>query len=322
VSGTDSSGWYNASGVYGSSSAGNGVYGTGSNKGVYGLTSVAGPTHAGVFGENSAVGGTAVVGNALAINSSGVAGVADTAGSTGVYARGNTWAGFFQGNVNVTGAESFGSATRQMLNLWGATYGIGVQNSAFYQRTASEFFWYKGGAHSDTFGDPGAGGTQLMRLGNAGDLIVTHSVTTPILTITGGADVAEPFKMSTSEIPKGAVVVIDENSPGHLKMSNRPYDQRVAGIVSGANGIKPGISLSQQELNEGGQNVALSGRVYVLADASGGAIKPGDLLTTSNTPGHAMKVINHSRSQGAILGKAMSSLREGKGMVLVLVTLQ
>ena len=73
---------------------------------------------------------------------------------------------------------------------------------------------------------------------------------------------------------------------------------------------------------EGGQNVALSGRVYVLADASFGVIKPGDLLTTSDTPAHAMKATNHSRSQGAILGKAMSSLKEGRGLVLVLVTLQ
>jgi hypothetical protein len=73
---------------------------------------------------------------------------------------------------------------------------------------------------------------------------------------------------------------------------------------------------------ESGQNVALSGRVYVLADAAHGAIRPGDLLTTSDTPGHAMKVVNHMQSQGAILGKAMSGLKNGKGMVLVLVTLQ
>jgi hypothetical protein len=67
--------------------------------------------------------------------------------------------------------------------------------------------------------------------------------------------------------------------------------------------------------------VALSGRVYVQADTTAGAIKPGDLLTTSNTPGHAMKVAHHARAQGAILGKAMSALK-GKGMVIVLVTLQ
>jgi hypothetical protein len=35
-----------------------------------------------------------------------------------------------------------------------------------------------------------------------------------------------------------------------------------------------------------------------------------------------MKVTDHARAQGAIIGKAMSSLKEGKGMVLVLVSLQ
>ena len=60
----------------------------------------------------------------------------------------------------------------------------------------------------------------------------------------------------------------------------------------------------------------------MLANTSNGAIGPGDLLTTSSTPGHAMKVTDHARAQGAILGKAMTGLSESKGMVLVLVTLQ
>ena len=58
------------------------------------------------------------------------------------------------------------------------------------------------------------------------------------------------------------------------------------------------------------------------ADASAGPIKPGDLLTTSDIPGHAKKVTNQARAQGAVIGKAMSPLGEGDGMVLVLVTLQ
>jgi hypothetical protein len=39
-------------------------------------------------------------------------------------------------------------------------------------------------------------------------------------------------------------------------------------------------------------------------------------------PGYAMKATDHTRSQGAIIGKAMTSLAEGQGLVLVLVTLQ
>ncbi len=144
------------------------------------------------------------------------------------------------------------------------------------------------------------------------------------ITIKGGSDLAEPFKITSGAdaVPQGAVVVIDEQNPGHLKLSNQSYDTHVAGVVSGANGINPGIQMEQQGLLDGGQNVALTGRVYVQADTSNGAIKPGDLLTTSSNHGRAMKVTDHARAAGAILGKAMTGLSQGKGMVLVLVTLQ
>jgi hypothetical protein len=157
-----------------------------------------------------------------------------------------------------------------------------------------------------------------------GNVWVSNNCSVATLTIRGGADLAEPFEISDAarEVPQGAVVVIDQQNPGHLKISDGPYDTRVAGVVSGANGINPGIQMHQEGLLEGGKNVALTGRVYVQADAAGGAIEPGDLLTTSSIPGHAMKVTDHARAQGAILGKAMTGLSEGHGMVLVLVTLQ
>jgi len=154
-------------------------------------------------------------------------------------------------------------------------------------------------------------------------LEVKGTTTTDILTITGGSDLAEPFAMSDGRsIPEGALVVIDDQNPGRLRMSRQPYDHRVAGVVSGAGGINPGITLSQPGALEDGRDVALSGRVYALADASNGAIQPGDLLTTSSTPGHAMKATDRDRSHGAIIGKAMSTLEEGEGLVLVLVNLQ
>jgi hypothetical protein len=162
----------------------------------------------------------------------------------------------------------------------------------------------------------GSDANAYVKLFNSGNLSVKS------LTIRGGADLAEPFEFSVPEVTKGSVVIIDPENPGKLKLSDQSYDRRVAGVVSGANGINPGISISQQGLNDAGENVALTGRVYVQADAAFGAIQPGDLLTTSATAGHAMKVTDHARAQGAILGKAMSSLKAGKGMVLVLVTLQ
>jgi hypothetical protein len=162
----------------------------------------------------------------------------------------------------------------------------------------------------------GANPNNYVTIANSGNVSVKN------ITIRGGADVAEPFEFSKEGITAGDVVVIDEASPGKLKPSARAYDTRVAGVVSGANGVNPGISLHQEGRLGGGHDVALTGRVYALADAANGAIEPGDLLTTSDTPGHAMKASDHGRAQGAILGKAMSSLREGRGLVLVLVTLQ
>jgi len=78
------------------------------------------------------------------------------------------WAG--SGNsVSLTPAGiGFGQATRQMIDLWGGSYGIGVQSGTHYFRTGvgvnDRFAWYQGGTHSDTALDPGAGGAFLMSL--------------------------------------------------------------------------------------------------------------------------------------------------------------
>ena len=171
------------------------------------------------------------------------------------------------------------------------------------------------------FNRNGVSGNALA-LQPSGDATFSANVSVCSLTVRGGCDVAEPFATTGPEMEKGSVVVIDPAHPGQLKLSNQPYDTRVAGVVSGANGINPGIALHQEGVLEGGQNVALSGRVYVLADTTSGPIQPGDMLTTSTQAGHAMKVSDHARAQGAIIGKAMTGLLEGKGMVLVLVSLQ
>ncbi len=150
-------------------------------------------------------------------------------------------------------------------------------------------------------------------------------VQVPGLQITGGADLAEPFNVNEKDLVlPGMVMSIDPENPGKLKVSFSSYDRTVAGIVSGANGIKPGVSMSQhgKEETEGSTQIALTGRLYALVDASYGDIQPGDLLTTSNTAGHVMKVSDFSKAHGAIIGKAMTPLKEGKGHVLVLVSLQ
>jgi hypothetical protein len=162
-------------------------------------------------------------------------------------------------------------------------------------------------------------------------LDVAGETRTRSLQIVGGSDFAENFDVNAApssgvdaiKAEPGFVVSIDPNDPGKLTLSSRAYDRRVAGVLSGAGGVNPGMMMGQTgTLADGKYPVALSGRVYVYVDASQGAIEPGDMLTTSTIPGHAMKATDWAKAQGAILGKAMTGLKTGKGLVLVLVTLQ
>lgn len=166
-------------------------------------------------------------------------------------------------------------------------------------------------------------GTLIAGAAATQELAVNGTTTTSVLTITGGADLAEPMVIeATSPIAPGSIVVIDDEHPGGLRLSTAPYDRRVAGIVSGANGVDPGITLESAQLARGEHYVALTGRVYALASAANGPIAPGDLLTTSSIPGHAMKATDPRATPGSVIGKAMSALDAGSGLVLVLVGLQ
>jgi len=168
------------------------------------------------------------------------------------------------------------------------------------------------GTNKDQFLNP-----TMMYLNTSGRVVCSE------LQLTGGSDVAEPFEMKEpNKIEPGMVVVIDPDNPGKLKISTKAYDRCVAGIVSGAGGIKPGVRMMSDRSFENNHHVALTGRAYALCDASFGSIEPGDLLTTSPTSGYAMKVTDYRRAQGAILGKAMTKLDKGQGLVSVLVTLQ
>ncbi|MFZ4576703.1 MAG: hypothetical protein ACOYN0_20160, partial [Phycisphaerales bacterium] len=145
------------------------------------------------------------------------------------------------------------------------------------------------------------------------------NVIVPVLEITGGSDVAEPYDVAAAggvEPVPGMVVAIDPDNVGKMLVVSSAYDRTVAGIISGANGIRPGITLTQTgTIADGDMPVASIGRVWCWCDADqGGPIGAGDMLTTSDTPGHAMRVNDHARSQGATLGKAMSSLKSGKGL--------
>jgi hypothetical protein len=153
-----------------------------------------------------------------------------------------------------------------------------------------------------------SGGQETIRIDGAkGDINLNN------------ADGAEEFEVDDDGAEPGSVLVIDDET--RLRLADRPYDRRVAGIVSGAAGLRPGIVLGRRR--EGGRiPVALFGKVNCRIDASYGPVVAGDLLTTSETPGHAMRAKPGHRALGAVIGKALRALNSGRDLVPVLVALQ
>ena len=145
--------------------------------------------------------------------------------------------------------------------------------------------------------------------------------------ITGGTinatyqDVAE-WVPSSQKLSAGTVVVLDGEHANHVLASTTAYDTAVAGVVS----ERPGIALG--EGGEGKLLVATTGRVKVRVDATHAPIKVGDLLVTSDKEGVAMKSIpvdlggTQIHRPGTIIGKALEPLANGRGEILVLLSLQ
>ncbi|MCP4363268.1 MAG: polymer-forming cytoskeletal protein, partial [Chloroflexi bacterium] len=161
------------------------------------------------------------------------------------------------------------------------------------------------------------------------DIIVNNSLGKKMIELSGAgeirfvnADCAEDFDIvEAEEVEPGTVMVLDQ--AGRLRQSSAAYDKKVAGVISGAGGYRPGIVLDQQHNVQSRRlPIALVGKVYCKVDADQSSVEVGDLLTTSTTPGHAMKASDHFKAFGAVIGKALHSLENGKGLIPVLVALQ
>ncbi len=236
------------------------------------------------------------------------------------------------GTTSVVIDGEYGSSEGGAVQLYNGAGDLGLHLDGDQNNAGAAFFYKAAGGTSVSIQESGNAGLIYVYRTNGSigiqldgnDANGDARVVTQVLQITGGSDLSEQFDISGNRTPEpGDVVVIDADQPGHLLVSTKRYDRTVAGIISGAGGVKTGMLMGQVGTKaDGKQSVALTGRVFVKADASKGAIRPGDLLTTSDLPGHAMKVSDHGLAQGAILGKAMTALNEGTGMVLVLVTLQ
>jgi len=164
--------------------------------------------------------------------------------------------------------------------------------------------------------------------GNEGDIIVRNGAGEETIHLNGssgdillsGGDCAEEFRVACrADATPGTVMVIGPD--GDLMPSSDPYDTRVAGVISGAGPFRPGIILDRNGPSDNRSPVALAGKVTCKVDARWAAIRVGDLLTTSPTPGHAMRANDPQRAFGAVLGKALAPLDGGLGAIPILVVL-
>jgi len=274
--------------VWGNSPNGNtvGVAGSSvSGDGVWG-TSKSGNGVEGTSASGPGVSGSSQTGNGVS---------AISTSSNGIYAKGKT-AGLFDGDVTVNGNLSAQSALSA--------------------------------ASLKTSGQVNAGSVTTAGAVSAGSVTASGNVTANDVILTG-ADLAEDFSIADAPIEPGTVVVI--NDAGALGQSSRAYDRRVAGVVSGAGSFRPGIIMDRARLDSGEEtakagggrvSIALVGKVYCKVDAGYSPVEVGDLLTTSPTPGHAMKADDQSRAFGAVIGKALAPLGSGTSLVPILVSLQ
>jgi hypothetical protein len=133
---------------------------------------------------------------------------------------------------------------------------------------------------------------------------------------TPAADFAELLPAKDG-LEAGEVLVIGED--GKLTRSTKPRHNNVAGVYSTQPGFVGGHPVNSSKV--GDIPLAVVGVVPVKVTAENGAIRPGDLLTTSSTPGHAMKA-GPNPILGTVIGKALGAHKEGMGTIQMLAVLQ
>lgn len=315
--------------LYGSSSTGFGVYGTSNTgDGVRGGSSK-GP---GVDGES--YDGPGVEGNSVRGN--GVQGTSESPDGSGVWG-GNTRGGYgvsgyttsdYQADPKIARPAVFGlnhgtgpgvlGACDSGDGVWGVSWAKDHAAVSAVNYRSGFGVWASGKIAGHFEGDIEINGNINHNNGNInlnnGNLNIASSGDVVL------ADCAEPFDVADENADPGSVMVIDQD--GKLRQCARPYDKTVAGVVSGAGNFRPGLVLGKRPSQTSERLIALLGKVYCKVDARHSPVEVGDLLTTSSTPGHAMKVVNSTKAVGCVIGKALRPLSHGQGLVPILIALQ
>lgn len=119
-------------------------------------------------------------------------------------------------------------------------------------------------------------------------------------------DYAEVFNLQTRQnVTPGTVMSVIEDAK--LAPSDKAYDPRVVGVISGAGGLSSGMVIGEREDSTTDLPIAVAGQVYVRVSTKSRPIQVGDLLTSSDKLGLAMPVDDKIEAIGAIIGKALEN---------------
>jgi hypothetical protein len=143
-------------------------------------------------------------------------------------------------------------------------------------------------------------------------------------TYTAGSDFAEalPASGNRTDYEPGDVLVVSIKPTGKVEKTGRPYDTRVVGIYSTRPGMLGADKNGTSRVDADDVPVAIVGIVPTKVTAVNGRVRVGDLLTTSSTPGYAMRCADRVKCVGSVVGKAMEPLVGDKGVIRVLVMLR
>ena len=135
----------------------------------------------------------------------------------------------------------------------------------------------------------------------------------------GAADVAEWVAVSESVEP-GDVLELDPSRTGQYRKSRRTCSPYVAGVVSTEPGVVLGSAATDHSsliTDSSKALLALVGIVPIKVCDEGGAIEPGDLLSTASRPGYAKRSTPEACT--FFVGKALEPLDEREGLILALL---
>jgi len=180
----------------------------------------------------------------------------------------------------------------------------------------------------------GADTAAIFRVESTGDVLADGSYYGETFE-TGAADVAEWVSVS-EPVESGDVLELDPDNPGHYRKSRGSCSTLVAGVVSTNPGFVLGSrpptpdsglmtddsrlpTLDSRLATPDSALLALVGIVPIKVTDEGGPIQPGDLLTTSSTPGYAMKWNQEDGLACGLLGKALEQLDSGTGLIEALL---